>query len=239
MNIQGFIKTIQVPLILELVNNIIHSIFRDASVVGFRSLDIITILATIVILFYLGWQVAAAYSERRLLKAAGFGLFLWFISTIVFTGGIEFLHSSVATKPDISVLTNALIAFVLFIPVAAMVPIVGVLIKTRFSKNGDCETVRDGSRCSATIRQILMCAPLRTSDLLPEAITVAASIVYPVDGDDHGKDASPIQRRNFEVEFLANGVKFAAAERPPYQAGYTPPRAGHCQSAPHSFQFSA
>ena len=94
-----------------------------------------------------------------------------------------------------------------------------------------------------------MCAPLRTSDLLPEAITVIASIVYPVDGDDHGKDAgrkdtdprdaSPIQRRNYEVEFLANGVKFAAAERPPYQASYTPPRAGHCQSAPHSFQFSA
>ena len=71
-----------------------------------------------------------------------------------------------------------------------------------------------------------------------------ASIVYPVDGDDHGKDtdprdASPGHRRNFEVEFLANGVKFVAAERPPYQAGYTPPRARHCQSAPHGFQFSA
>jgi RHS repeat-associated protein len=89
-----------------------------------------------------------------------------------------------------------------------------------------------------------MCAPLRTSDLLPEAITVAASIVYPVDDDAGGhdkdagrkdadsrdtnpRDASPGHRRNFEVEFLANGVKFAEAERPPYQAGYTPPRAGH------------
>ena len=61
-----------------------------------------------------------------------------------------------------------------------------------------------------------MCAPRRNSDLLPEAITVIASIVYPVDDDagNHNKDTGPVQRRNFEVEFLANGVKFAAAERP-------------------------
>ena len=79
-----------------------------------------------------------------------------------------------------------------------------------------------------------MCAPLRTSDLLPEtgrrsahamdaAITVSASIVYPVDDDagKHNKDASPEHRRNFEVDFLVNGAKFAEAEHPPYQASYT------------------
>ena len=64
-----------------------------------------------------------------------------------------------------------------------------------------------------------------SATLYPAAISVAASIVYPVDGDN--KDASPEHRRNFEVDFLVNGVKFAAAERPPYQASYTPPRAGH------------
>ena len=84
-----------------------------------------------------------------------------------------------------------------------------------------------------------MCAPHRSSDLLPEAgrrsahgmdaaIAVSASVVYPVNGDagKHNQDANPEHRRNFEVEFLANGVKFAEAEHPPYQASYTPPRAG-------------
>lgn len=71
-----------------------------------------------------------------------------------------------------------------------------------------------------------------SATLYPAAITVAASIVYPVDGDEHGKDASRQDtslghRRNFEVDFLVNGVKFAEAERPPYQASYIPPRAGH------------
>ena len=132
LDIQKFIRTIRIPLALELINGTANWLLRDNSAGAvLQTFDIVTIIATVAILFYLGWQVATAYEGRPLLKAAGMGLFVWFVSTVVFTGGIGFALS-LLSAPQSWGLTGPAVAFVLFAPAAAVVPMLGAFLRTRY-----------------------------------------------------------------------------------------------------------
>ena len=129
MNSTKLVRVISIPLFLELVNRGVHALYRDASIAEkLQKSDIVTICITVVVLMFLGWRVATIYSERRLLRAAGLGLLLWFISTVVITGGATLASSTFGTLSTDSVV-GPLIAFALFAPVAALAPLVGVLLR--------------------------------------------------------------------------------------------------------------
>lgn len=132
LDTQKFIKTIRVPLALELIVGVADWLLRDNSAGAvLQTIDVVSVVATLVILFYLGWQVAAAYEERLLVKAAGMGLFVWFVSTVVFTGGIG-LALSILSAPEHWGLTGPALAFVLFAPAAAVAPMLGAFLRSRY-----------------------------------------------------------------------------------------------------------
>jgi len=131
LDTQKFIRTIRIPLALELIVGIADWLLRDNSAGAvLQTIDIVVIVATLAILFYLGWQVATNYEGRPLVKAAGMGLFVWFVSTVVFTGGIGYALS-LLSAPEGWGLTGPAVAFVIFAAAAAVVPMVGASLKTR------------------------------------------------------------------------------------------------------------
>ena len=132
MDTQKFIRTIRIPLSLELIVGIADWLLRDNSAGAVvQTIDVVSVVATLAILFYLGWQVATAYEGRPLVKAAGMGLFVWFVSTVVFTGGIG-LALSILSAPEHWGLTGPAVAFALFAPAAAVAPILGAFLRGRY-----------------------------------------------------------------------------------------------------------
>jgi len=132
MDTQKFVRVIWIPLALELIKQIVHSLVRDTSSgERLQTSDIVSIVATVAILFYLGLRVASIYGGP-LLKAAGMGLLVWFISTVVFVGGTGLVLSLLSAAPRSSVLTGPVVAFVLFAPAAAVVPVLGAFLGTRY-----------------------------------------------------------------------------------------------------------
>ena len=61
-----------------------------------------------------------------------------------------------------------------------------------------------------------------SANLYPAAFNLEATVTFP--GKEDSRDD---KREGVEIEFLANGVKFAETERAPYRASYTPHQAGH------------
>ena len=69
---------------------------------------------------------------------------------------------------------------------------------------------------------ITLSAPATGSaKLYPAAFDLEAAVSFPGKAGDRND-----RREGVEIEFLANGQKFAEAERAPYRASYTPPQAG-------------
>jgi hypothetical protein len=143
MDSQRFIRAIFLPFTMGLVNKIIFTIFVrhtpngvSFNRVSLESSVIVGFVIILAILLYLGWRVATIYSERRLLKAAGLGLFLWFIFSVVLTVVFDFLFPFAfgLGAPEYSVLKGSLFGFVVVSPLAVIVSMAGALINTRFRK---------------------------------------------------------------------------------------------------------
>ena len=127
-----FVSAIQVPFILELGNKIISSLLIRYPLGGNQlSWAYASTAFTVVILFYLGWRVSVIYTERKLLKSAALGLFLWFFFMLIITGVFGFLYSAIINEPDYLALKGSLFTFFIFSPVAVVVPMVGVFIRNQ------------------------------------------------------------------------------------------------------------
>ncbi len=131
----NLLRVLIVPLAIELINNVVHGLVRDTTVpTRLHYTDVISIAITVAILLYVGWRVATIYTTRPILKAAGIGLLLWLISTIVFTGGAQVVQSLFASAPNSSDLMGPVIAFALFAPAAAVVPILGAFARIKIKQ---------------------------------------------------------------------------------------------------------
>ena len=136
------VRALALPVLLEASNNVIHSLVRGNLNITIYPVDILSISITFGILFYLGWRVATLYTERVLIRAASFGLVLMGISTIFVSQVIMVVKpllipsKTLAHQYDLSSFTSTLIAFILFVPIAAAIPALAALVKNRWFKPG-------------------------------------------------------------------------------------------------------
>ena len=68
---------------------------------------------------------------------------------------------------------------------------------------------------------VLSAPPNNSVSLYPAPFAVEATVTFPGKAEERNK-----RREGVEVEFLADGVKFAERERVPYRATFTPPKPG-------------
>jgi hypothetical protein len=127
------VRVLGIPLIAEIANSAIYNVFvykPEAAPLGYPAG--ITFLITLTLLFYVGWRAAQSFRDRPLLKSAGCGLLLWFISTLLVGGMSRYFGLDVPSSQQDFYL-GPLIAFALFAPIAAVFPVLGAWSEMKIS----------------------------------------------------------------------------------------------------------
>ncbi len=125
-----------IPLVIELVNILVHHVLRDSSE-GINWIDDISIAITVAVVFFAGWTVARKIN--RLGLAILGALLIWVCSVLlvlVLIGVESMLGPAPASAADVLVMKGFVLSAFLSIPVVIVVSGVAAAIARRTRPSG-------------------------------------------------------------------------------------------------------